>query len=154
MRDREETLPGLSYGRIEAVTKSVELFRAALPMATHLVIAIKASDQAVAQRTVAPIISAARTFGFTSELLLVKAASDLQFHSKRGASALIPLGFDLAGGSATIGEVIAIALSQGIPALVEEASYVQLGGLLSYEPQWDNTSATHRVTVRQSSTRC
>ena len=135
----DKNITGLSFGLVEAQYKSIELLRSAVPKATRVVFALNADRAQDAPVMLRAATSAVREFGFASEVALLASAADLQatLRSDR-TSAMIAVGLSSPTSHIQIGEVIAFALSNKVPTVVDNSESVELGGLMSYEFYWDN----------------
>lgn len=140
-------ITGLSYALAESAGKQLELLRALAPQARRLLVLVPASRAGFVGEMTDPARRVAHSLGLQSTVALASGIEDLRQAldaARQGQPVRTVAAYVMSFGSAVEPSALAAALLQaGLPAVFDQRSYVEAGGLLSYRLDWeDQTRST------------
>jgi putative ABC transport system substrate-binding protein len=128
--------PGLSLQQTDVASKRVELLREAIPALRHLAIMANV-DNVNALREVGEVQAAASAFGLAATTSEIRRAEDIvpAFEALKGRADAIyvvaePLVFT------NRARIHTLAMAGRLPAIYNSREYVEMGGLMSYGPNF------------------
>jgi putative ABC transport system substrate-binding protein len=130
---------GVSYALPEASQKRLELLRELRPRLARLTAVLDGDRAAFAHEITAPLERVAHELGCTQRVLLASSLDEVRAALRSVPSAETEAALVYSFGTRIAPQAIAdAAVAARVPAMFEQAEYVEAGGLMSFGFRWDD----------------